>query len=47
MLSKIARSPDGPFAVLDDPPGMMESVAVPISTSVMLIEPRALIETLE
>ena len=47
MLSKIAKSPDGPFAVLDDPPGMMESVAVPRSTSVMLIEPRALIETLE
>ena len=47
MLWKIAKSPEGPFAVLEEPPGVMDSVAVPMSTSVMLIEPRALIETLE
>ena len=47
MLWKIAKSPDGPLAVLEEPPGVRDSEAVPISTSVMLIEPRALIETLE
>ena len=45
--SMIALSPDGPLAVLEAPPGAMVKSALPRSTSVMLIAPRALIDALE
>ncbi len=40
----IALSPNGPLAVLDEPPGAIVKSALPQSTSVMLISPCALIE---
>ena len=42
-----ALSPDGPFAVLDEPPGAMVMSALPKSTSVMLMTPSALMDALE
>ena len=40
----IALSPDGPFAVLEEPLGAIVKSALPQSTSVMLMSPSALIE---
>ena len=43
-VSITAFAPEGPAAVLDAPPGVIARLALPRSTSIMLIEPIASID---